>query len=92
MDFEWDLAKSQRNEAERGLPFELAVLLFDGPVVERIDDRQPYGEICIRAIGEVEQVILQHCVYTMRGGVRRIISLRYANRKERDAYRATFPG
>jgi uncharacterized DUF497 family protein len=33
-----------------------------------------------------------HCVYTQRGEVRRIISLRYANRKERDAYRATHPG
>ena len=91
MDFEWDLAKSQRNEAERGLPFELAVLLFEGPLIERVDDRKPYGEIRLRAIGEVEQVIL-HCVYTMRGGVRRIISLRYASGKERDAYRATYPG
>ena len=44
MDFEWDLAKSQRNEAERGLPFELAMLLFDEPLLERVDDRQPYGE------------------------------------------------
>ena len=91
MDFEWDLAKSQRNEAERGLPFELAMLLFDEPLLERVDDRQPYGEIGIRAIGRVEQVML-HCVYTMRGDIRRIISLRYANRKERNAYRATFPG
>jgi uncharacterized DUF497 family protein len=33
-----------------------------------------------------------HCVYTRRGEVLRIISLRYANRKERDAYRATYSG
>jgi hypothetical protein len=29
-----------------------------------------------------------YCVNTFRGEVRRIISLRYANRKERDVYRA----
>jgi len=91
MDFEWDQTKSDRNEKERGLPFALAALLFDGPVIERADDRREYGEIRIRAIGFVGGVIL-HCVYTRRGEVRRIISLRYANRKERDAYRATYPG
>jgi uncharacterized DUF497 family protein len=90
MDFEWDLGKSRRNAAERGLPFELAMVLFEGPLIERVDDRQPYGEIRIRAIGAVEQVIL-HCVYTMRGDIRRIISLRRANGKERDVYRATYP-
>jgi uncharacterized DUF497 family protein len=91
MEFEWDQAKSDRNETERGLPFELAVLLFDGPVLQRIDDRRDYGEVRMRVIGSVGGRIL-HCVYTDRGGSRRIISLRYAHRKERDAYRATFPG
>ena len=91
MDFEWDLSKSRLNEAERGLPFELAILMFDGPVLERVDDRRGYGEVRVRAIGSVEGVTLQ-CLYTMRGAVCRIISLRYANRKERDAYRATYPG
>jgi uncharacterized DUF497 family protein len=90
MDFEWDPIKSQRNEAERGLPVELAVLLFDGPVIEGVDGRQAYGEVRIRAIGGVGEVIL-HCVYTPRRGAHRIISLRYANRKERDAYRAANP-
>jgi uncharacterized protein len=90
MVFEWDRAKSDRNESERGLPFELAVLLFDGLTIERVDERRHYGETRIRAIGVVGNMTL-HCVYTQRGEVRRIISLRYANRKERDAYRATHP-
>jgi hypothetical protein len=51
MEFEWDLAKSEGNRARRGLPFDLAVLLFDGPVIEHIDDRRDYGETRIRAIG-----------------------------------------
>jgi len=91
MEFEWDRAKSERNEAERRLPFELAVLLFEGPVIEHLDDRRAYGEVRIRAIGAIAGSVL-HCVYTTRGGTRRIISLRYANRKECDAYRAANPG
>jgi uncharacterized DUF497 family protein len=91
MEFEWDSDKSGRNEKERGLPFDFAMLLFDGPVIEWVDDRRSYGEVRIRTIGAVGDVVL-HCVYTLRGGARRIISLRYANRKERDAYRATGSG
>jgi uncharacterized protein len=51
-------AKSERNERERGLPFELAPLLFDGPVIERVDGRRNYGETCVRVIGVVEQLAL----------------------------------
>jgi uncharacterized DUF497 family protein len=91
MDFEWDRAKSERNESERGLPFELAALLFDGPRIECAEARRYYGETRIRAIGVAGNLTL-HCVYAQRGEVRRIISLRCANRKERDAYRATYPG
>ena len=41
------------------------------------------------AIGMARGMILL-CVYTDRGPVRRIISLRPANRKERDDYREAF--
>jgi uncharacterized DUF497 family protein len=91
MDFEWDRAKSERNKSERGLPFELAALLFDGPAIDCADARRHYDETRIRTIGVVGKLTL-HCVYTPRGEIRRIISLRYANRKKRDAYRATHPG
>jgi uncharacterized protein len=91
MDFEWDAAKSARNRIERDLPFELAVDLFDGPTIERVDDRLDYGEVRVRAIGAVAGMIL-HCVYTERGEVRRIISLRDANRREAHDYRTTHPG
>lgn len=84
MDFEWDQAKSERNRIERGLPFGLAVELFEGPVIERADNRRDYGEGRMQAIGRVGSVILL-CVYTDRGEVRRVISLRDANRRERNA-------
>ena len=88
-DFEWDQTKSDRNRVERGLPFNLAVALFDGPTLERSDDRLDYQEARVQAIGSAFGLIL-HTVYTDRGPVRRIISLRPANRRERHAYRAAF--
>jgi len=87
MEFEWDEAKSERNRIERGLPFELAITLFSGFVVEEPDTRRDYGERRMRAIGIVRELTLL-CVYTHRGTTRRIISLRAANRRERDVYRS----
>jgi hypothetical protein len=87
MDFEWDEAKSERNRVERRLPFEAAIELFDGLVVVRADRRHDYGEVRHQAVGQARGRTL-FCVYTDRGTVRRIISLRYANRRERDAYGA----
>jgi uncharacterized protein len=91
MEFEWDEAKSERNQADRNLPFALAINLFGGQTIDLIDNRRDYGEMRMQAVGIVGGLILL-CVYTDRGPVRRIISLRRANRRERDAYRATFPG
>lgn len=91
MQFEWDAAKSAHNATARGLPFELAVLLFDGPTLEAEDTRRPYGEVRMRAVGEVGGDTLV-CVYTDRAAdIRRIISLRWANRRERNGYRAAYP-
>jgi hypothetical protein len=87
--FEWDTVKSDWNQVERGLSFELAVMLFDRPTLERADARADYGEERMQAIGMIGSLVLA-CVYTDRGVVRRIISLRPGNRRERDAYRAAF--
>ncbi len=87
MDFEWDEAKSERNRVVRDLPFALAIKLFDGQTINLVDSRRDYGETRMQAVGMVGGLILL-CVYTDRGTVRRIISLRRANRRERDAYRA----
>jgi hypothetical protein len=91
MLFEWNRAKSYRNAVDRDLPFDLAVVMFDGPTLEAIDAPREYGEMRTRAIGAVRGVCMV-CVFTDRGEVRRIISLRLANRKERDGYRTAYPG
>jgi uncharacterized DUF497 family protein len=91
MVFEWDEIKSLANARRRGLPFEIAMALFDGPTLESPDRRRDYGERRIRqSVARQRQVLV--CVYTDRSGARRIISLRVANRRERDAYRAAYKG
>ena len=68
MEFEWDEAKSEKNVRGRKLGFAFATLIFDGPVLERIDDRADYGETRIQAIGSAEGEIL-FVVYTDRDHV-----------------------
>ena len=82
MRFDWNSAKSEQNQQERGFGFDFAALVFEGDTIEWSDDRQDYGEARVRAIGEVDGVVL-HVVFTDRGDVRRIISARAADRKER---------
>lgn len=90
--FEWDVAKSARNVRERGLPFSVSPALFERPALVTRDQRKDYGEERFRLIGSVGPAILV-CVYTIRpDGNCRIISLRVANRRERDAYRSAYPG
>ena len=83
MLFEWDEAKSEKNRRERGFGFDVAALIFDGPVIEWCDIREPWGETRTVAIGSVEGRV-RAVVYTDRDGVRRIISARRARKKEEE--------
>lgn len=82
MKFTWDEAKSERNFQTRGFGFDFAALIFSGSVLEAADTREDYGEIRLRAIGQIQGFILV-VIYTDRGDTRRIISARLANKKER---------
>ena len=82
MLFDWHDAKHDRNLRERGFGFDFAALIFEGRVLSQADDRQDYGEVRVRTIGEVDGIVLV-VVYTDRDDVRWIISARKANRKER---------
>ena len=53
--------------------------------VERIDDRENYGEERIRLLGMCRGTIL-HVTYAERGECIRIISARRAEKHERDYY------
>jgi uncharacterized DUF497 family protein len=79
-EFEWARTKSDRNHLQRGFPFDLAVMLFDRPTLEKSDTRLDYQEVRMQAIGMNGTVTLA-CVSTDRAFVRRIISLRPANKR-----------
>jgi len=94
--FTWDLEKSERNLTERGFDFAFAfaAAVFASPTLERIDTLQDYGEVRRIALGSTDGILLA-VVYTDRveAGevVRRVIPARVSNRRERQAYRQTFP-
>jgi uncharacterized protein len=87
MEIEFDEAKSAKNERERGLPFALALQLFDLPRHEWEDERKDYGETRVNALGEIEGRIF-FATYTRRGEIIRVISFRKANSHEIRRYRA----
>ena len=86
MQYEWDPAKNAANLTKHGIDFADAVVIFDGPVLEKIDKRTDYGEERIAAVGVANELEL-FVVYTMRGGNRRLISALRASRDERERYR-----
>ena len=51
MRFTRDPAKNAINVRRHGIAFQDAARIFDGPTVERTDDRYDYGEFRIYAIG-----------------------------------------
>jgi hypothetical protein len=86
---EFDPLKNEDNIARRGLPFQLAELVFDGPFIEEEDSRQDYGEPRFTATGPIAALDNRVFVviYTWRGSVRRIVSFRKANDREVRKYR-----
>jgi uncharacterized DUF497 family protein len=54
MRYRWDSNKNRRNLEFHGIAFEDAVRIFEGPTVERVDDRFDYGERRVYAIGLVK--------------------------------------
>jgi len=87
LDFEWDEAKNSANIAKHRVGFGVACNVFkDVFAIERLDDRQDYGEKRYVIIGMVDGRLLS-VAYTMRGDdVVRIISARGATPIEKRQY------
>jgi uncharacterized DUF497 family protein len=81
LEFEWDEAKHAKTLRVGGVGFDDGARIFTRPALIREDSRRDYGEDRFRAIGETDGDIL-HVVFTWRGDVARIISVRRASRKE----------
>ena len=90
MTFDWDPEKSDENFDRRGFDFAFATLVFTSTYVEFDDTRRDYGERRVIALGLADGIPLT-VVFTDRVGsehavVRRLISARLSNRKERRRY------
>ena len=82
----WDDEKNRANLDRHGLAFEDAVRIFEGPTLEKIDDRFDYGEVRIYAIGLVNGLEVTVIYTDNENDERRIISAWRAEPHERRAY------
>lgn len=87
LKFEWDKAKAESNERAYGVSFGLAKTVFKDPfAIDRLDDREDYGEERYVVIGRAEGNVLLFVAYTEREERIRIISARRATQYEQDDY------
>jgi len=87
LEFEWHDAKAEANFRDHGISFELAKTVFKDPfAVERLDDREDYGEERFVIIGMAEGEVLLFVTYTEREGRIRLISARRVTQHEQDDY------
>lgn len=86
----FDLAKSKRNERERGLSFSLVSELEWSHALIQEDERRDYGERRYRVLGYIGDR-LHAMVFTPRTGKVHVISLRKANKREVKLYEEKAP-
>jgi uncharacterized protein len=84
--FTWEPNKNRRNVRRHGLAFQDAMRIFEGPTVQRVDDRFDYGETRTYAIGVVNGLEIT-VIYTDReNGERRLITAWRSEPHERRYY------
>jgi uncharacterized DUF497 family protein len=86
MNYVWDRRKSRNNLTRHEIAFEDAVRIFDGPTLEKVDDRFDYRETRVYAIGVANGIEVTVIYTDVSESKRRIISAWRAERHERAAY------
>ena len=87
MEFDWHDAKAAANLKAHDVTFELAKTVFKDPfAIERLDDRENYGENRYLLIGMDAERELLLVVYTERKEHIRIILARRATPREQNDY------
>lgn len=85
MQIEFDSQKREKTLTERGLDFARAAEVFAGPHFTGQDERIDYAEDRFITVGQLDARLVV-VVWTPRGKVRRIISMRKANDREKTFY------
>ena len=86
MNYVWDRRKGRSNLTRHGIAFEDAIRIFDGPTLEKVDDRFEYREIRVYAVGVANGLEVTVIYTDVSESERRIISAWRAERHERAAY------
>ena len=89
MKFEWDKNKNERNIKHHEIDFHDAASIFEHPMLVKTDTRKDYGEKRLVGLGLLFEVVVV-IVFTKRGDVIRVISIRRANKNERKIYQEKF--
>ena len=85
LEFDWHDAKADANLQSHGVSFDLAMTVFRDPfAVDRLDDREDYGEERFVIIDMAEGNVVLFVAYTEREERIRIISARRATQCEQD--------
>ncbi|WGS46815.1 BrnT family toxin [Burkholderia sp. JSH-S8] len=85
MDITFDPAKNASNIAKHGVSLELAAELEWSEVMAGVDSRHDYKEVREIGFGVIGERL--YCVvFTQRGNVMHIISMRRANKREVKSY------
>lgn len=86
MQYHWDKSKAADNLRVHKITFEDAVKVFEGPTLERLDDRFDYAEERWYAIGLVEGRPVTVIYTDVDQETRRLISAWRAEKHEQKAY------
>ncbi len=86
MKFEWDEEKRRRNIHDHKIDFVDVPLMFDGPMLVKIDDRKEYGEDRWVGIGFLGPIIAVVVFVEREDDVIHIISARKAESYERKEF------
>jgi uncharacterized protein len=86
MRYSWDEDKNRRNIAMHSIAFADAVGIFDGPTLEKVNDRFDYGETRVYAIGVVNGLEITVIYVDKTNDERRIISAWRSEPHERRTY------
>ena len=87
--FDWDKANIEKNwEKHRVSPFECEEVFFNEPLYVYDDVGHSEKEARFYALGRTSAGRLLFIVFTIRGGLIRVISARNMSRKEREEYKS----
>ncbi len=88
--FQWDSANSDKIRLRHQVaPIECEEVFFNRPLFVGEDEKHSAAEERAFALGQTDAVRLLFMVFTIRGGLIRVISARDMSRKERKVYQTS---